>query len=474
VTTAVLVNFGDLAALMLLEAAAPRVAGPLMQKFRLSRRAVLRGAAGVAIALPWLEIMEPERSVHAAVRPAQRFIGVFTPGGTVLENWRPTGSENDYQLSTILQPLEAVKGRALVLSGLDMKSAIGEQNQSGLVAWLTGTPQGPSPGFATGPSLDQVLARRFPNRPLSSLELAVRWGTGKSHGLVHPINIASFADSAGFAPVPPRLDPVQIWNELFGGRADGQVQWDRSILDAVADRYARLAQRLGSVDRQRLEAHLAKIRELEQAVEHGTVYGCQGPELIDTSDYDPAAGLLSEDSGSVRDEATDAAIPKVGKLMMDMLVLALSCDLTRVATLMWSDTEAKHTFPWLDLHEHLHYYMNDGGYHPIEMTRIGRWYTEQHAYLIDQLARTPGPSGSLLDDAVLFFGSNLQHPATHAKTDMPFLLAGNGGGLRTGRWLQYEHQSHNDLLVSLANLFGDEREKFGDERYCQGPLGGLT
>jgi hypothetical protein len=445
-----------------------------MQQFRLSRRAVLRGTAGVAIALPWLEVMEPCRTARAAAGPAQRFVAVFTPGGTVLENWRPSGSEQDYQLSTILQPLEPVKGRVLVLGGLDMKSAVGEQNQSGLIAWLTGTPQGPSPGFATGPSLDQVLARRFPNRPLASLELAVRWGTGKSHGLAHPINIASYADTADFAPIAPRLDPVKIWNELFGPTAEAEVDWDRSILDAVGERYARLAQRLGSVDRQRLEAHLTKIRELEQALQHGAVHGCQGPELVDTSDYDPLAGLLSDDTGSVRNEATDAAIPKVGKLMMDMLVLALSCDITRVASLMWSDTEGKHTFPWLGLYEHLHYYMNDGGYHPTEVTTIGHWYTQQHAYLIDQLARAPGPSGSLLDDTVLFFGSNLQHPATHAKTDMPFLLAGNGGGLRTGRWVQHQHQSHNDLLVSIANLFGDEREKFGDERYCEGPLGGLT
>jgi hypothetical protein len=187
------------------------------------------------------------------------------------------------------------------------------------------------------------------------------------------------------------------------------------------------------------------------------------------------SGLNSSDAGAIKDVATDAAIPKVGKLRLDMLVMALACDLTAVATLMWSDTEAKHTFPWLGLNEHLHFYMNDGGYHPVECTTIFTWYQTQHAYLLQQLAKTPAKNGgSLLDETVLFFGSHIQNPATHVKTDMPFLLAGGGGGLRTNRWLQKDHASHNDLLVSMLNLCGDPRTTFGDTKYCTGPLGGLT
>jgi Protein of unknown function (DUF1552) len=164
----------------------------------------------------------------------------------------------------------------------------------------------------------------------------------------------------------------------------------------------------------------------------------------------------------------------VGKLMLDMLVMAMACDITSVATLMWSDTEAKHRFPWLDLNEHLHFYMNDGGYQPVPLTTIFTWYATQHAYLIQKLAETPSEGGTLLDETVVFFGSHLQHPATHAKTDMPFLLAGGGGGLRTNRWVQNGHRSHNDLLVSILNLCGDDRETFGTPEFCTGALGGLT
>lgn len=80
---------------------------------------------------------------------------------------------------------------------------------------------------------------------------------------------------------------------------------------------------------------------------------------------------------------------------------------------------------------------------------------------------------SLLDDSVVLFGSHLQNPATHVKTDMPFLLAGGGGGLQGGRALAYQGQSHNDLLVSILNLFGDPRTTFGDARFCSGALSGV-
>jgi len=81
---------------------------------------------------------------------------------------------------------------------------------------------------------------------------------------------------------------------------------------------------------------------------------------------------------------------------------------------------------------------------------------------------------SLLDASVLFFGSELQDPSTHAKNSMPFLLAGNGGGLATNRYLKYEGQSHNDLLLAILRLFEDQRETFGDARFCNGVLGGIV
>ena len=61
--------------------------------------------------------------------------------------------------------------------------------------------------------------------------------------------------------------------------------------------------------------------------------------------------MNSADDGSLKDVATDAAIPKVGKLMMDMMVMALACDITSVGFLLWCDSNAEYTFPWLNLPE---------------------------------------------------------------------------------------------------------------------------
>jgi hypothetical protein len=460
-----------------------------MPKFRLSRRAVLRGAGTVAVALPWLEAMGTGRRAHAAAPAlAQRFVTVYTPGGTLLDKWRPTGTETAFVPNTILKPLEPLKHRLLVLDGVDMRSARGEQHQAGIVAWLTGTPQSSTyRNYASGPSIDQVIANRISvgKKKKGSLQIAIRWATGKSRGRLHPINAANFEDNATFRPIPPRLDPVEIWRDLFGTIGPGAalgggdaIARKRSILDYVGKRYGALSKKLGAADRRTLEQHLTKIREIENgltAVTGAANARCAAPTLVDTSDYNPTTGLMSSDNGSIRDVSTDAAIPKVGRLMMDMIVMALACDLTAVASLQWSDTEAKHTFPWLDLREHHHFYQHDGGFRPRELEKIYIWYSEMHLHLLGAMDRVDMGGHSLLDESVVFFGSELQAPSSHGKTNMPFLLAGGGGGLRSGRWAQYPtREPHNNLLVSILNLFGDERKTFGDPMYCTGPLPGVS
>jgi hypothetical protein len=80
---------------------------------------------------------------------------------------------------------------------------------------------------------------------------------------------------------------------------------------------------------------------------------------------------------------------------------------------------------------------------------------------------------TLLDESVVFFGSELSHPPNHFKENMPFLLAGGGGGLKGGRVLDFGGVPHNNLLVSLFNLFGDPRTTFGNPEFCHNPVTGL-
>jgi hypothetical protein len=108
--------------------------------------------------------------------------------------------------------------------------------------------------------------------------------------------------------------------------------------------------------------------------------------------------------------------------------------------------------------------------------QIATWYSQQHLYLLQQLNAVVIGDHTLLDETVVFFGSELQDPPTHKKNNMPFLLAG-GGGLNTGttgRWIKKTGESHNNLLVSILNLFGDTRTTFGTPKFCTGPMTGIV
>jgi hypothetical protein len=460
-----------------------------MGKLKLDRRTVLRGAGSIAIALPWLEIMGHEKVAHAAEGPAKRFLSVYTPGGTVLDKFWPA-DKADPTSSNILKPLAPLKNKLLALKGLNMDCAQGEQHQAGIIGFLTGSKQTGSPKeYSSYASIDQVIATRLQadaatHRPRGSLQFGVRWATGKSHGLLSPINSATFEDSKNLTPLPPRLDPQEIFTDLFGSldpsQANGaaeRIARRKSVLDYVDKRYVALGGKLGAADKAKLDNHLTKLREIEQALEQGAVGGaiCKSPTRVDTKGYNPTTGLSADNDGTVKDEKSDELIPAVGKFMMDMMVMAFACNLTSVGHFQWTDTEAKHTFPWLSLANHHHFYQHDGGFQPAQCEQIGIWYAQMHAYLLSAMdAVEVAPGVSMLDESVVFFGSELAHPPTHEKKNMPFLLAGGGGGLKGGRMLDFGGKAHNNLLVSILNLFGDSRTSYGHAEYNSGPLTGLT
>jgi len=243
----------------------------------------------------------------------------------------------------------------------------------------------------------------------------------------------------------------------------------KSILDFVDKRYDGLKTKLGTADRARLDQHLTQVRSLEQRIVITTTPPatsvCKQPTKVDTTGYNPTSSLNSADDGSIKDTTTDMKIPAVGQFMMDMMVMALACDKTGVISLQWTDTEAKHTFPWLSLSEHHHFYQHDGGFRPTECAAIATWYSKMHLYLIQGLAAVDMGGHSLLDESLIFFGSELSVPDSHGKNNMPFLLAGGDGKtVKTGRWIKCGNVPHNKLLTKLLNIYGDTRTTFGDSR----------
>src|SRR4051812_13588062 len=101
----------------------------MSRPFSLSRRAMLRGASGLTLALPWLEAM------GQTATPPKRVLFMFTPNGTVPAKFWPTGSETSWVASPILQPLDKHHADLLVLKGLNMVSAThgpGESHTRGI------------------------------------------------------------------------------------------------------------------------------------------------------------------------------------------------------------------------------------------------------------------------------------------------------------------------------------------------------
>src|SRR4051812_38875077 len=472
----------------------------LIGKLKLDRRAVLRGAGSIAIALPWLEVMGTQKAAQAQAAPtAKRFLSVYQPGGTVAqqpggkvaEKFWPSGSADAPVLSPILAPLQPVFSKVLVPKGLSMTKLWhkqgGEQHQSGIVGWLTGMPQPGADAYPKGPSLDQVLAKSLSQgKKLPSLQMAVRWATGKSNSKLAPINAVNFADTAEMLPLPPQLDPQKLFTTLFGDVQPGSdtsgqtaaIARNKSILDFVGGRYQALSARLGARDRARLEEHLTQIRGFETGLDKMVKVGgaCLPPADVDTTGYNPTLGTTMS-------MTTDAAIPKAGTFMMDMMVMALACEITAVGSFQWTDTEAKHTFPWLNLSQHHHYYQHDGndatngdfvdGYAPGACEQICTWYSQMHAHLLTSMDKIDMGGHTLLDETLVFFGTEIAFPPQHLKENMPFLLA--GGGIKGGRVMDCGASTpHNNMLVSIFNHLGDPRTTFGDNEFCQNPLPSLT
>jgi len=482
--------------------------------WRISRRKLLRGA-GVALALPALEVMSPARRARAVEPAVSRFITWFRPGGCVAANWFPSGGERDFVLGKTLAALEPFRSKLVIFSGLDYKVAsasAGHPHYRGLAAFLTGNilrpgtlapafgAGGGSTTFAQGPSLDQVIAPVIRGgAKLNSLDLNVRDNGPRG---ANP-SIVSLYDGAN-QPRAPIVNPAEAWDTLFkdlqaattgdGLELERLRARRRSVLDVVLEEYRLQSQRASVADRAALDHHATRIRAIETQLvglaptpaPGGATSGrCRAPER-------PASLATTGGSMVNRMGATSAGgyssanIPKVGRVLTDILVMALACDLTRVANLQWLDPVAFYGLDFVGFSAYHHFYQhaqavadasgNRGGYRPNELTTVETWYMSELAYLLGQLDSIREPDGStLLDGSLVYSGSEISEASNHDLNNIPFILAGGlNGRVRTGRYLKYAGRSHIDLLVAIQNLFGVPAQTFGHPGFTAGALPGLS
>jgi hypothetical protein len=423
------------------------------------------------VALPFLNAMAP-RSAKAAL-PPKRFIAFFTGLGTVKSRWVPSGTETDFVLSDILKPLAPFKDKVVVVEGVDMKSAYsgpGDPHQQGIAQALTATelqegalfPYACNPGkmvgWGGGISLDQLLAQQIgQTTKLASLELGVQ---------VLNSNVSSRISYLGAGqPVPPDDDPWHVFARLFTDlQADPKVLEKlradrRHVLDAVKGDYEGLLGQVGVDDRQKLDAHMTAISEIQKRLDAPGLLGgaCQIPAI-----------------GAPIDIYANDNYPMIGKLQLDLLAIALACDLTRVGSVQWSTTQTGRVFTWLGINQ-VHHDLSHSSLTDMvaeqKLVDIGNWHAQQLAYLMGKLAAIPEGDGTVLDNTVILWCTDIAEGQSHERKDMPYVLAGGAGGAwKTGRYIKRAGEPHNNLLVSIANAMGVEIDTFGNPEFCTGAL----
>lgn len=440
----------------------------------LDRRAFLRRLGGAALALPLLQL--PRRAKAAGEFPT-RVVVFYQPNGTKKELWSPQGgTETEWAPGRLLTPLAPWRDKITLLDGVDLTVAHegpGGPHQRGMATLLTGEiitegdfvgGDGRRAGWAGGPSVDQVLVDRLtPPTALSSLELGVR--------VLEAVPRGRLIYRGREQPVAPINDPVAAYDRLFGGsmadpdpaRAADRLMRRQSVLDAVYGDFAELQRKVTAEDRQKLDQHASAMRDLERRLaliaERGD--GCKPPE--------PSA---------MDDVMAESRYADLMRAQTDLLVNALSCDVTRYASLQCSTSVNALRFTFMDLADREGHALSHAGDSSeamqVQWEAMLTWYSEQLAYLIQQLAAVPEGDGTLLDHTIVLATNEINRGNTHSLDDIPFIVAGGAAaGLRGGRHLVYQKAPHNNLLVSLLNYAGLDVDTFGNPEFCTGPLAGL-
>ena len=440
----------------------------MITKKALPRRTVLRGL-GTALALPLLDGMVPALTALAqtAARPKPRLGVVYVPHGAVMSNWTPAVEGTAFEFTPILQPVAAFRDHLSVLSGLDHAPAAqmpgdpagGHGRFTG--AFLTGVPAKPTEGadFEAGKSIDQIAAEQLgQHTQLASLEVGIGlpdFGGACDAGFSCAY-ISTLSWSTPTTPLPMESNPRAVFERLFGDGTSTDPaarrerrQRDRSILDAVTAKVARLRSGLGSADRAKLTDYLTAVRDVERRIQRAE------------AEVDRELPVVERPSASI-----PASFDEYVKVMFDLQVLAYQSDLTRVITFLMTPELTAQTYPQIgvpDPHHALSHHENNPE-SLAKLTKIGGYHTGLFSYYLEKLRATPDGDGSLLDQVMILYGSGMSNSNLHNIQKLPILLAGGGAGrLRGGRHILYADETPlTNLYLTLLNKLDVPVESIGD------------
>ena len=440
----------------------------IITRHALPRRTVLRGL-GTAVALPLLEGMVPALTAleRTAARAKPRLGVVYVPHGAVMNNWTPAADGKGFEFSPILQPLEPFRDRLQVLTGLDHAPAAqlpgdpagGHGRITG--AFLTGVHAKPTEGadFRAGTSVDQIAAKVLGRETqLASLEVGIGLPefAGACDAGFSCAYISTLSWSTPTTPLPMESNPRALFERLFGDGATtdpearrARRRQDRSILDAVTRKVARLRKGLGAADQAKLGDYLAAVRDVERRIQRAEAQSDQELPVVER----PSASM-------------PASFSEYVKVMFDLQVLAYQTDMTRVVSFLMTPELTAQTYPEIgvpDPHHALSHHENKPE-SLAKLIKVGTYHTGLFAWYLDRLRQTPDGDGSLLDQVMVLYGSGMSNSNLHNIQNLPILLAGGGAGrLQGGRHIRFaEGTPLTNLYLSLLGKLDVPAERVGD------------
>ena len=426
-----------------------------------SRRNFLRGF-GACIALPAFESALTGRAMAAtsAATPAiattasgapLRMAFLYFPNGAIPKNWTPTGSGKDFVFGETLAPLQSLRHRVQVVSGLEHRNADpgvdgGGDHARANSTFLTGVRVKKTAGsdIYAGVSVDQIAASRIGNLTrFSSLEFSTdphrkSGGCDSGYSCAYESNISWRTPTS---PVAPESNPRLVFERLFGTGAPGQRggslaqrhAQQRSILDFVMDDAKAVEARLGHRDKAKMDEYLTGLREIEQRIVTAEGFN----EIPDPAMATPD-GIPSRYDEYIR-------------LMFQMMALAFETDATRVASLLLAHDGSNRGFPEIGVAEGHHSlsHHRDNPDMIAKVAKIDRFYAERFAEFLALLEGKQDSDGqSVLHNSMIVYGCGNSDGNRHTHTNLPVVLAGNGGGLlNPGRHLDTKAVSYTHLTL---------------------------
>jgi len=434
----------------------------------ISRRTCLRGL-GVSLGLPLMDTMGWAASAKgkAACKPPVRLGFMYMPHGVIMDQFWSAAPESFLTSPPpALESLRPVLDQCLLMkgiSGVPIEPFSGAPHALELSTWLTATlpDAGKRSQIHIAISADQIFANYYGAlTALPSLELATMPQTHKENQA--GLNEGYYSHCSFRSPtqaMPAEINPRSVLNRLFGktdsrGKTTATDPLNRQMLDLVIGGARDLRRKLPQGDQHKLDEYLDSVRSVERriaAIEHRQKEAALekagvSPGKRNATDSPPIEIKIPE--GDKRSEYM--------QVMCDLNVLAFQTDTTRVCTYIGSTPNGV-SYPELgftDTH-HSPTHHNNEPEKVRKVAAITAFNIAQFAYMVKKMAGLREGDGTLLDNCIMMWGSGLEDGNKHTRENLPFIIAGKGGGsIRTGRFLADTKGNQGDLLTTLLTCAG--------------------